>query len=351
MEAHAKAVEGPGPDGLLREEVTEEDVAFVVSKWSGIPVTRMLEAETQRLIRMEEALSARVVGQNEAVRAVALAVRRARSGLGDPNRPMGTFLFVGPTGVGKTELAKSLAAFLFHSEKALVRIDMSEYMEKHTVARLIGAPPGYVGYEEGGQLTEAVRSHPYTVLLFDEVEKAHPEVVNVLLQLMDDGRLTDGQGRTVDFRNTLVILTSNLGSDRLAEATTDEQRRRVIEPALRAAFRPEFLNRLDEVVIFHALTEKEITAIVDLQLAQLESRLAERRIRITASDAAKRLLAREGFDPLFGARPLKRTIQRRVVDPLSAKILAGELKDGSEVAVDAEGDEIRLNVTTRKGGR
>ncbi len=351
LETHAKSVEGPGPDGLLREEVTEEDIAFVVSKWSGVPVNRMLEAETQRLLRMEESLSARVVGQNEAVRAVALAVRRARSGLGDPNRPMGTFLFVGPTGVGKTELAKSLAAFLFHSEKALVRIDMSEYMEKHTVARLIGAPPGYVGYEEGGQLTEAVRTHPYTVLLFDEIEKAHPDVVNVLLQLMDDGRLTDGQGRTVDFRNTLVILTSNLGSDRLAEATTDDERRRVIEPALRAAFRPEFLNRLDEVVIFHALTEKEIAEIVDLQLAQVQARLADRRIQVTATDQAKRLLAREGYDPQFGARPLKRTIQRRVVDPLSAKLLAGEIRDGSEVVVDAQADGVRLNVIARKGGR
>ncbi|HTS32817.1 MAG TPA: ATP-dependent chaperone ClpB [Thermoplasmata archaeon] len=351
LAAHAKAVEGPGPDGLLREEVTEEDVAFVVSKWSGVPVNRMLEAETQRLLKMEEALSARVVGQDEAVRAVAMAVRRARSGLGDPNRPMGTFLFVGPTGVGKTELAKSLAAFLFHSEKALVRIDMSEYMEKHTVARLIGAPPGYVGYEEGGQLTEAVRSHPYTVLLFDEVEKAAPDVVNILLQLMDDGRLTDGQGRTVDFRNTIVILTSNLGSDRIAEATTDEERRRVIEPALRAAFRPEFLNRLDEIVVFHALTEKEIAQIVELQLAQVEARLSERRIRVTATAAAKKLLAREGFDPQFGARPLKRTIQRRVVDPLSSKLLAGEIRDGSEVVVDARGDELVLTVGPRKGGR
>jgi ATP-dependent Clp protease ATP-binding subunit ClpB len=348
---HSKGTDAGGPEGLLREEVTEEDVALVISKWSGIPVSRMLEAETQRLLKMEEALSARVVGQEEAVRAVSLAIRRARSGLGDPNRPLGTFLFIGPTGVGKTELAKSLAAFLFHSEKALVRVDMSEYMEKHTVARLIGAPPGYVGYEEGGQLTEAVRTHPYTVVLFDEVEKAHPDVVNVLLQLMDDGRLTDGQGRTVDFRNTIVILTSNLGTDRLAEATSDEERRQVIEPALREAFRPEFLNRLDEVVIFHALTEKDIAAIVDLQLAQVESRLTDRRVRIRATEAAKHLLAREGFDPQFGARPLKRTIQRRVVDPLSGKLLAGEVRDGAEVTVDAEGDQIRLSVSARKGGR
>ncbi|MGA8664370.1 MAG: ATP-dependent chaperone ClpB [Thermoplasmata archaeon] len=351
VQAHAKEVEGAGATGLLREEVTEEDVAFVIAKWSGIPVNRMLEGETDRLLRMETELERRVIGQNEAVRAVARAVRRSRSGLGDPNRPMGTFLFVGPTGVGKTELAKALAAFLFHSEKALVRIDMTEYMEKHTVARLIGAPPGYVGYEEGGQLTEAVRSHPYTVVLFDEVEKAHPEVANILLQLMDDGRLTDGQGRTVDFRNTIVILTSNLGSERLAEAKTDAERRKVIEPALRAAFRPEFLNRLDEIVLFHGLTEKEIALIVDLQLAQVATRLTDRRIHLTATPAAQRLLAAQGFDPQFGARPLKRTIQRLVVDPLSAKLLAGEVHDGSEVTVDLKGDEVVLAIASRKAGR
>jgi len=351
VQAHAKEVEGAGGTGLLREEVTEEDVAFVIAKWSGIPVNRMLEGESDRLLRMETELERRVVGQNEAVRAVASAVRRSRSGLGDPNRPMGTFLFVGPTGVGKTELAKALAAFLFHSERALVRIDMTEYMEKHTVARLIGAPPGYVGYEEGGQLTEAVRSHPYTVVLFDEVEKAHPDVANILLQLMDDGRLTDGQGRTVDFRNTIVILTSNLGSELLAEAKTDAERRKVIEPALRAAFRPEFLNRLDEIVLFHGLTEKEIASIVNLQLAQVETRLTDRRIHLTATPAAQRLLAAQGFDPQFGARPLKRTIQRLVVDPLSAKLLAGEVHDGSEVTVDVKGDEIVLEIASRKGGR
>jgi ATP-dependent Clp protease ATP-binding subunit ClpB len=300
---------------------------------------------------METALSERVVGQDEAVRAVSRAVRRSRSGLADPNRPMGTFLFVGPTGVGKTELAKALASFLFHSERALVRVDMSEYMEKHTVARLIGAPPGYVGYEEGGQLTEAVRSHPYTVVLFDEVEKAHPDVVNVLLQLLDDGRLTDGQGRTVDFRNTLVIMTSNLGSDLLSEAATDTERRKVIEPVLRAHFRPEFLNRLDEVVIFHPLTEKEIATIVDLQLALVEGRLRERRIRLRATAAAKEMLAAEGLDPHFGARPLKRTIQRRVVDPLSARLLEGEIKDGSEVTVDVKGGEVLLQVTGPRGGK
>ncbi len=350
VDALTRATEGRPGDALLREEVSEEDVALVVSKWSGVPVNRMLAGETDRLLRMEETLRERVVGQDEAVAAVAKAVRRSRSGLGDPNRPIGTFLFIGPTGVGKTELAKALAAFLFHSEKALVRVDMSEYMEKHTVARLVGAPPGYVGYEEGGQLTEAVRTRPYTVILFDEVEKAHADVVNVLLQLMDDGRLTDGQGRTVDFRNTLVILTSNLGSELLGEATTDDARRKVLEPVLRASFRPEFLNRLDEVVIFHGLTEREIAAIVDLQLVQVEARLKERRIRLTASDAAKARLAHVGFDPQFGARPLKRTIQRLVVDPLTTKILAGEVRDGSTVRIDERDGDIVLAVTGARGG-
>jgi ATP-dependent Clp protease ATP-binding subunit ClpB len=351
VEKLTKTIEGATESGMLREEVTEEDVAFVVSRWSGVPVSRMLSGEAQRLIQMEVELRRRVVGQDEAVAAVARAVRRSRSGLGDPNRPIGTFLFVGPTGVGKTELAKALAEFLFHSEKALVRIDMSEYMEKHTVARLIGAPPGYVGYEEGGQLTEAVRTHPYTVVLFDEVEKAHPDVVNVLLQLMDDGRLTDGQGRTVDFRNMVVIMTSNLGSDLLADAKTDAERRQLIEPVLRAHFRPEFLNRLDEIVVFHALTEKEIAQIVDLQLAQVQSRLADRRIQLHATDAAKRLLAEAGFDPQFGARPLKRTIQRLVVDALTERLLAGDVKDGSEVTVDAKGREVILTVARPKGGK
>ncbi|MCI4364643.1 MAG: ATP-dependent chaperone ClpB [Thermoplasmata archaeon] len=344
----SKSVEAPGPGSLLKEEVDAEDVALVVSKWSGVPLSRLLEGEADRLLRMEAALAERVVGQEEAVRAVARAVRRSRSGLADPNRPMGTFLFIGPTGVGKTELAKALASFLFHSDRALLRFDMSEYMEKHTVSRLVGAPPGYVGYEEGGQLTEAVRTHPYTVVLFDEIEKAHPDVVNVLLQLMDDGRLTDGQGRTVDFRNTLVILTSNLGSELLTEATTDAARRKIIDPVLRAHFRPEFLNRLDEIVVFHPLTEKEIATIVDLQLALVESRLHERRIQLKATPAAKKLLAAEGFDPQFGARPLKRTIQHRVVDPLSARILEGGIRDGSEVTVDVKDGEI---VLTSTGGR
>lgn len=350
IDALTKEAEGPAAGSMLREEVTEDDVALVISKWSGVPVTRLLQGEMNRLLQMEEFLRRRVVGQDEAVAAVSKAVRRSRSGLGDPNRPIGTFLFIGPTGVGKTELAKALAEFLFHSEKSLVRVDMSEYMEKHTVARLIGAPPGYVGYEEGGQLTEAVRTRPYTVLLFDEVEKAHADVVNVLLQLMDDGRLTDGQGRTVDFRNTLVILTSNLGSELITEAKSDEERRRLLEPVLRTQFRPEFLNRLDEVVIFHALTEPEIEKIVDLQLALVSVRLADRRIHLSATPPARSLLATEGFDPTFGARPLKRTIQRRVVDPLTAKLLGGEVRDGSEVKVDAKDGEIVLAVGPAKGG-
>jgi len=350
IDALTKEAESAASASMLREEVTEDDVALVVSKWSGVPVTRLLQGEMNRLLQMEEFLRRRVVGQDEAVGAVSKAVRRSRSGMGDPNRPIGTFLFIGPTGVGKTELAKALAEFLFHSEKALVRIDMTEYMEKHTVARMIGAPPGYVGYEEGGQLTEAVRTRPYTVILFDEVEKAHADVVNVLLQLMDDGRLTDGQGRTVDFRNTLVILTSNLGSDLIAGASSDEERRKLLEPALRTQFRPEFLNRLDEVVIFHALTEPEIEQIVDLQLAQVTARLDERRIRLSATPSARTLLATSGFDPTFGARPLKRTIQRMVVDPLTAKLLAGEVRNGSEVRVDAKAGELVLTVSAPKSG-
>ncbi len=350
VESVTRTTSGSAPPPLLREEVSDEDVALVVSKWSGVPVSRMLQGETERLLKMEETLRERVVGQEEAIASVSKAVRRSRSGLGDPNRPMGTFLFLGPTGVGKTELAKALAAFLFHSEKALVRLDMSEYMEKHTVARLIGAPPGYVGYEEGGQLTEAVRSHPYTVILFDEVEKAHSDVVNVLLQLMDDGRLTDGQGRTVDFRNTLVILTSNLGSERLEGAATDEERRRIIEPVLRGHFRPEFLNRLDEIVLFHSLGTAEIAEIVDLQMAQVEARLAERRIHLRTTAAARSFLAAHGFEPEFGARPLKRTIQRRVVDPLTTRILAGKVPDGSEVTIDVVGDEVAPTVRPPKAG-
>jgi len=338
-------VEGHAADSLLKEEVDEADVAAVVAKWSGVPVARMMEGETGRLLKMEEELRARVVGQEEAIESVARAVRRARSGLGDPNRPTGSFLFVGPTGVGKTELAKALAQFLFHSERAMVRIDMSEYMEKHTVARLIGAPPGYVGYEEGGQLTEAVRTRPYTVVLFDEVEKAHPEVVNVLLQLLDDGRLTDGQGRTVDFRQTLVIMTSNLGTDLLAEAPPEADRRRLLEPVLRAHFRPEFLNRLDEIVIFHSLGPEQIARIVDLQLALIESRLQPRRIRLRATAPARSWLATQGYDPQFGARPLKRTLQRLVVDPLTTRLLEGKIRDGSEVTLNVRNGEIELTAS------
>ncbi|MCI4335330.1 MAG: AAA family ATPase [Thermoplasmata archaeon] len=345
LEQKSTALSTEEGGGLLREEVAEEDVARVVAKWSGVPVARLLEGETTRLLGMEAELRSRVVGQSEAIDAVARAVRRSRSGLGDPNRPMGAFLFIGPTGVGKTELAKALAEFLFKSERALVRIDMSEYMEKHTVARLIGAPPGYVGYEEGGQLTEAVRTKPYTVILLDEIEKAHPDVVNVLLQLLDEGRLTDGQGRTVDFRHTLVILTSNLGTDRLLPGQTEAERKAIIDEAVRQYFRPEFINRLDDVVIFQPLSEKEIVAIVDLQLAQLAHRLGDRRITIHATEEAKKLLAAAGFDPQYGARPLKRTIQHRVVDDLTAKLLAGEVLEGSDVTVTAKDGQVVLRIT------
>ncbi len=333
---------------LLREEVDQEDVAQVVSRWSGVPVARMLQGEVDRLLAMEETLRQRIVGQDEAVSAVARAVRRARSGLADPNRPMGVFLFLGPTGVGKTYLAQSLAEFLFHDPKALVRVDMSEYMEKHSVARLVGAPPGYVGYEEGGQLTEAVRRRPFTVLLLDEVEKAAPEVMNVLLQLLDEGRLTDGQGRTVDFRNTLVIMTSNLAAESFAQEMPPEERKKAVDQALRSFFRPEFLNRLDEVIVFNALTPKEIGAIVRFQLRQVEERLKERRITLKLTAPAEKLLVRQGFDPEYGARPLKRTLQRLVVDPLTEKILSGAIPEGSEVVLGAEGDTVSLQVSPRR---
>ena len=349
LETKNQALKPAQGDTLLREEVDEEDVAQVVAKWSGVPVSRMLEGETQRLLHIEEELKKRVIGQDEAVDLVSRAVRRSRSGLADPNRPMGSFLFIGPTGVGKTELAKALAEFLFHSDKALVRIDMSEYMEKHTVARLIGAPPGYVGYEEGGQLTEAIRTRPYTVILFDEIEKAHADVVNVLLQLLDDGRLTDGQGRTVDFRNTLVIMTSNLGTDLLAGAETEEARRRAIETSLRTHFRPEFLNRLDDVVIFHNLSEDDILRIVDLQLELVGRRLRDRRIQLKATEEARKRLAGAGYDPQFGARPLRRAIQRLVVDPLTTRLLAGEIRDGATVSVGLRNGEIQLTAAPAKG--
>jgi ATP-dependent Clp protease ATP-binding subunit ClpB len=325
---------------MLKEEVDEEDVAETVAKWTGIPVTRLLEAEVQKLVKMEERLGQRVVGQPEAIIAVSNAVRRARSGLSDPNRPIGSFMFLGPTGVGKTELARALAEFLFDDERALIRIDMSEYMEKHTVARLIGAPPGYVGYEEGGQLTEAVRRRPYAVLLFDEIEKAHADVFNVLLQLLDDGRLTDGQGRTVDFRNTVVIMTSNLGSHLFREDEKPERVRQLVLETLRQTLRPEFLNRIDEMVIFKPLGRDEIAAIVTIQVGHLVKRLAARRITLELLPAAADLLAREGYDPAYGARPLKRTIQRLIQDPLALQLLNGDFAEGDTVVVDAKRGQI-----------
>src|SRR5215471_6145315 len=321
---------------MLKEEVDEEDVAETVAKWTGIPVTRLLEAEVQKLVKMEERLGQRVVGQPEAIVAVSNAVRRARSGLSDPNRPIGSFLFLGPTGVGKTELARALAEFLFDDERAMIRIDMSEYIEKHTVARLIGAPPGYVGYEEGGQLTEAVRRRPFSVILFDEIEKAHPDVFNVLLQVLDDGRITDGQGRTVDFKNTVVIMTSNIGSQYITEEESPEARRRLVMDALRAHFRPEFLNRVDEIIIFDRLSEAELKKIVEIQLGRLSKRLEQQKITLKLSDSAKALLAREGYDPVYGARPLRRAIQRQILDPLSIDILEGKVRENQTVHVDAK---------------
>jgi ATP-dependent Clp protease ATP-binding subunit ClpB len=325
---------------MLREEVDEEDIATTVAKWTGIPVTRLLEGEVQKLVRMEERLSQRVIGQDEAIRAVSNAVRRGRAGLSDPNRPIGSFLFLGPTGVGKTELARALAEFMFDDERAMIRLDMSEYMEKHTVSRLVGAPPGYVGYDEGGQLTEAVRRRPYSVVLFDEIEKAHADVFNILLQLLDDGRLTDGHGRTVDFRNVVVIMTSNMGSHLFREYEQTDKLRLLLMQELRNTLRPEFLNRIDEVVIFRPLDREQITRIVDIQLALLRRRLEDRRIHLEVSETAKALLGSEGYDPTFGARPLKRTIQRLVQDPLALKLLEREFVEGDTVAVDVEGDRI-----------
>src|SRR5262252_204567 len=321
---------------LLREEVTEEDIAEVVSSWTGIPVSRLQEGEREKLVKLEEHLHLRVVGQDEAIKAVSNAVRRARAGLQDPNRPLGSFIFLGPTGVGKTELARALAEFLFDDENALIRIDMSEYMEKHTVARLIGAPPGYVGYEEGGQLSEAVRRKPYSVVLFDEIEKAHPDVFNVLLQVLDDGRITDGQGRTVDFKNTVIIMTSNIGSQYITEEESKEARRRLVTDALRAHFRPEFLNRVDEIIIFDRLSEDDLKKIVEIQLGRLSKRLDQQKITLKLSDSAKELLAREGYDPVYGARPLRRTIQKEILDPLSIDILEGKVREGQTVQVDAK---------------
>jgi len=318
--------------------VTANHVAQVVSRWNGIPVDRMLEGEREKLLRMEEQLTKRVVGQAEAVKAVSTAVRRARAGLQDPNRPIGSFMFLGPTGVGKTELTKALAEFLFDDEHALIRIDMSEYMEKHSVARLIGAPPGYVGYEEGGALTEAVRRRPYQVVLFDEIEKAHPDVFNVLLQVLDDGRLTDGQGRTVDFRNTLIVMTSNLGSEFLvaqAEGHDTEEVKELVMAEVRSRFRPEFLNRVDEIILFHRLRREHMGRIVDIQMTRLARLLEERKITVVLEPKARDWLAQKGYDPAYGARPLKRAIQKAVQDPLAELILAGRIKDGETVKISA----------------
>jgi ATP-dependent Clp protease ATP-binding subunit ClpB len=325
---------------MLTEEVTEEDVAQVVSRWTGIPVSRLMEGEVEKLVHMEERLHERIVGQDEAVAAVSNALRRSRAGLSDPNRPIGSFLFLGPTGVGKTELARALAEFMFDSEQAMVRLDMSEYMEKHTVARLIGAPPGYVGYEEGGQLTEAVRRRPYAVILLDEIEKAHADVFNVLLQIMDDGRLTDGQGRTVDFTNTILIMTSNVGSQFIVAEADEEKMREEIEEVLAATFKPEFLNRIDDVVIFRRLTREDISRIVELQVAQLTARVRERGIEIELTDDARTLLGNLGYDPTYGARPLKRVIQKQLVDKLALRILEGEFEEGDVVRIDAADGEL-----------
>ena len=340
LDADEGAAGGDGP--LLREEVSEEDIAAVVSQWTGIPVSRMLESERRRLLALERILSERVVGQDEAIAAVADAIRRNKSGLADPEQPLGTFIFLGPTGVGKTELAKALAAWLFDDERALTRIDMTEYLEKHAVSRLIGAPPGYVGYEEGGQLTEAVRRRPYSVILFDEMEKAHPDVFNALLQLLDDGRLTDGQGRVVDFRNTIVIMTSNVGSDLIQNAPDLEAVREPIGGLMRATFRPEFLNRIDETILFHRLDRQHIERIVRIQLDRIAERLQDRRIELSVTPAACDYLAERGFDPQFGARPLKRTLQTLVQNPLARRLIAGEVADGSTVVVDRAGGELTL---------
>ena len=326
---------------LVGEEVGAEQVAQVVEAWTGIPTGRMLEGETAKLLRMEEVIGERLVGQADAVRAVSDAVRRSRAGIADPHRPTGSFLFLGPTGTGKTELAKALADFLFDDERATVRIDMSEYSEKHSVSRLVGAPPGYVGYDEGGQLTEAVRRRPYSVVLLDEVEKAHPEVFDILLQVLDDGRLTDGQGRTVDFRNTILILTSNLGSHYLVDPTLDpEKKKESVLALVRSSFKPEFLNRLDEIVLFEALSKADLTHIVDLQLALLEKRLAVRRVRIEVTDAARTWLAETGYDPAYGARPLRRLIQTAIGDPLARLLIGGEITDGGSVTVDVGPDGL-----------
>jgi ATP-dependent Clp protease ATP-binding subunit ClpB len=341
----AEQQEAAAQDGrLLKEEVDGEDIAEIVSRWTGVPVSRLVEGEIEKLMKMEDRLHERVIGQDEAITAVANAIRRSRAGLSDPNRPLGSFIFLGPTGVGKTELARALAQFLFDDDQAMVRIDMSEYMEPHSVSRLIGAPPGYVGYEEGGQLTEAVRRRPYSVILLDEIEKAHPDVFNVLLQILDDGRATDGQGRTVDFKNAVIIMTSNLGSNyimNLGEADEEEMRTRVMD-ALRSNFRPEFLNRIDEVIIFKPLSQDQIGEIVEIQLDQVNNRLGDRQIRLEVTPAARQWLAERGFEPAFGARPLKRLIQREVLDELARLVLSGDLRDGETAVIDADGNDLQF---------
>ena len=347
LEKKLKTLEADdGKGAMVEEAVTPDHIAQIVSRWTGIPVERMLEGERDKLLRMEETLAKRVVGQREAVEAVSTAVRRARAGLQDPNRPIGSFIFLGPTGVGKTELTKALAAFLFDDEAAMVRIDMSEFMEKHSVARLIGAPPGYVGYEEGGALTEAVRRRPYQVVLFDEIEKAHPDVFNVLLQVLDDGRLTDGQGRTVDFKNTLIVMTSNIGSEFLAnqkEGADSEAVRPYVMAELRSKFRPEFLNRIDEIILFHRLKREQMAAIVDIQMGRLQKLLVDRKLTLELDEGARTWLANKGYDPTYGARPLKRVIQKAVQDPLAEQILAGKIKDGHKVKVTVRGGQLVIN--------
>ncbi|NEP19080.1 MAG: AAA domain-containing protein, partial [Leptolyngbya sp. SIO4C1] len=329
---------------LLREEVTEEDIAEIISKWTGIPVSKLVQSEMQKLLTLEDELHRRVIGQNEAVTAVSDAIQRSRAGLADPNRPTASFIFLGPTGVGKTELAKALAAYLFDTEEAIVRIDMSEYMEKHAVSRLIGAPPGYVGYDEGGQLTEAIRRRPYAVILFDEIEKAHPDVFNVMLQILDDGRVTDAQGHTVDFKNTIIIMTSNIGSQYILDIAGDdsryeEMRSRVLE-ALRANFRPEFLNRVDETIIFHGLQREELQQIVKIQVKRLEERLAERKLALRLASEAVDFLADIGYDPVYGARPLKRAIQRELETQIAKSILRGDFTAGDTIAIDVENERL-----------
>jgi len=345
--------EKPTTNRLLHEEVRDEDIAEVVAAWTHIPVSKMLEGERQKLVKMEERLQQRVIGQKEALTAVANAVRRSRSGLQDPNRPVGSFIFLGPTGVGKTETARALAEFLFDDENAMVRIDMSEYMEKHSVSRLVGAPPGYVGYEEGGQLSEAVRRRPYSVVLFDEIEKAHGDVFNVLLQVLDDGRLTDGQGRTVDFKNTIVIMTSNIGSPLIQEFYAGEKSRvknvadleRLVKAELKNHFRPEFLNRVDDIIIFHSLSEAQIGEIVDVQLEKVAQRLAMQKVTLELTPGAKKLIVKDGYDPQFGARPLKRAIQDLLLNPLATKLLDGEIMPGDHIKAIGQGAELWFEKT------